>query len=239
KGSGLFSLLPKPRHDFLATPRQAPTISPTSSKKANSLVPRQVANKHLTHNKPVRKKTANLVDNDDDSDEANETGNGEMGNDFFTIPDKIESLQDDAAVNIEEYMKPVRKLHDDTQPDVCKPSLGEQGTSGSSVDNETDHDGANGCVMYPAYEPHSHIEEGDVEITDEVIRKLGGRKRKGEDMNSVVFREVDGKALMPDSKEWLTKALSQETAYRPSHKKGDGPTSQQKRKHQITYLAFQ
>ena len=35
------------------------------------------------------------------------------------------------------------------------------------------------------------------------------------------------------------KALSEETEYRSSHKKNDGPTSQQKRKHQITYLAHQ
>jgi hypothetical protein len=35
------------------------------------------------------------------------------------------------------------------------------------------------------------------------------------------------------------KALSEETEYRSSHKKKDGPTSQQKRKHHITYLAHQ
>ena len=46
---------------------------------------------------------------------------------------------------------------------------------------------------------------------------------------------------MPDSREWLTKQLTEESQYTSaqSHKKKDGPTSQQKRKHQITYLAFQ
>jgi hypothetical protein len=33
--------------------------------------------------------------------------------------------------------------------------------------------------------------------------------------------------------------LSEEAEYRSSHKKKDGPTSQQKRKHHITYLAHQ
>lgn len=52
--------------------------------------------------------------------------------------------------------------------------------------------------------------------------------------------DVSGDAIMPDSREWLTKQLTEEKSnFVQSHKRKDGPTSQQRRKHQITYLAFQ
>lgn len=55
------------------------------------------------------------------------------------------------------------------------------------------------------------------------------------------FIDVKGSELMPDPKEWLIKQLSEEQPKMRSHshKKNDGPTTQQRRKHQITYLAFQ
>lgn len=52
--------------------------------------------------------------------------------------------------------------------------------------------------------------------------------------------EVSGDAIMPDPNEWLTKQMTQEQGTKThSHRKNDGPTTQQRRKHQITYLAFQ
>jgi hypothetical protein len=54
--------------------------------------------------------------------------------------------------------------------------------------------------------------------------------------------EVSGATIMPDPKEWLTKQMTQEQntkIHSHSHRKNDGPTTQQRRKHQITYLAFQ
>jgi len=52
--------------------------------------------------------------------------------------------------------------------------------------------------------------------------------------------EVSGDAIMPDPNEWLTKQMTQEQDTKThSHRKNDGPTTQQRRKHQITYLAFQ
>jgi len=68
------------------------------------------------------------------------------------------------------------------------------------------------------------------------IQKLCGRKgKRGENVQII---DVSGEEIMPDPKEWLTKQLTQERPNR-SHRKGFGPSSQQRRKHQITYLAFQ
>lgn len=47
--------------------------------------------------------------------------------------------------------------------------------------------------------------------------------------------------MLKDAREMLLKGLMDDTTKRQSHskKKGNEPTSQQKRKHQITYLAHQ
>jgi len=64
--------------------------------------------------------------------------------------------------------------------------------------------------------------------------KMQGKKHRGkEDINI-----VDVKADDFISSVELTKGMTEEKELR-SHRKKDGPTSQQKRKHQITYLAFQ
>lgn len=43
---------------------------------------------------------------------------------------------------------------------------------------------------------------------------------------------------LTDRNEWLMKSVTEETTHKPKKKHGL-PTQQQKRKHQITYLAFQ
>ena len=71
------------------------------------------------------------------------------------------------------------------------------------------------------------------------LQRLCGRraKRQQQDMQLI---EVSGDAIMPDPNEWLTKQMTQEQDTKThSHRKNDGPTTQQRRKHQITYLAFQ
>ena len=60
--------------------------------------------------------------------------------------------------------------------------------------------------------------------------------------------DVNGDSLIPDSKEWLLKQLSEEQERRRVGRPDDssrggggggGTTSAHRRKHQITYLAFQ
>lgn len=70
------------------------------------------------------------------------------------------------------------------------------------------------------------------------MQQLCGRRDRLK-MQEINMIDVSGDAIMPDSREWLTKQLTEEVVHRPSHKRKDGPTTQQKRKHQITYLAYQ
>lgn len=75
-------------------------------------------------------------------------------------------------------------------------------------------------------------------LADEQFLRLQGKKQRGkEEINIVDVCEDDFRASQLE----LTKTLSQEVDPRSfSHrKKGEGPSTQEKRKHQITYLAFQ
>ncbi|KAL1463764.1 hypothetical protein WDU94_015485 [Cyamophila willieti] len=222
KGSGLFSILPKPRNEFLATPRQLPprVSAPTGSKTSSPLVPRQLKINGLPQTKPNVSKANKSVLIEDDYHSGDDE---DEGGDFFTIPDK-KPEPDETIVSdkiIEEYLKPLvpKKTNNTPRQPV------------QSVMSDLEEAGASSMEMGPAL-PNGSTE---IELNNDVLRKLGARKRKGEDL---IVREVNASSLMPDSREWLAQ-LSEETTYRPSHKKHDGPTSQQKRKHQITYLAFQ
>lgn len=50
--------------------------------------------------------------------------------------------------------------------------------------------------------------------------------------------DVNADDQLTNKNEWLMKSITEENTYRPKKKHGN-PTQQQKRKHQITYLAFQ
>lgn len=65
---------------------------------------------------------------------------------------------------------------------------------------------------------------------------MQGRRHKVENVDII---DVNGAELLTDKNQWLMKSLTEESTHRPSRKKHDMPTQQQKRKHQITYLAFQ
>ncbi|KAI5753310.1 hypothetical protein M8J77_025746 [Diaphorina citri] len=97
KGSGLFSVLPKPRHEFLATPRQM--CSSTCP-----LTPQNIKSKA---------KTTNPSDPDEHHfDEKKEEEN------FFTIPDrKSDTLEVVADKTIEEYLKPI--VQHETKASKC------------------------------------------------------------------------------------------------------------------------
>lgn len=63
-------------------------------------------------------------------------------------------------------------------------------------------------------------------------------KRRKEDIQIV---DVNQQEVLNDAREWLLKGLMDDTSKRQSSskKRGNEPTSQQRRKHQITYLAHQ
>ncbi|MBN3323364.1 PRCC protein, partial [Atractosteus spatula] len=76
-------------------------------------------------------------------------------------------------------------------------------------------------------------------IDDEAFRRLQGKRNQGKE--EVKFLEIKGDDQLSGSQQWLTKAITEEKDQRKSFskKKGDQPTGQQRRKHQITYLIHQ
>lgn len=77
-----------------------------------------------------------------------------------------------------------------------------------------------------------------LELDDKALQILCGGKRKRNQM-PVNIIELSGEEIMPDSKEWLLKQFTEEKTRSHSHKKNNGPSIQSRRKHQITYLAYQ
>lgn len=69
------------------------------------------------------------------------------------------------------------------------------------------------------------------------LRQLCGRKDRKAASQLI---DVRGDSLVMNSQEWLMQSLSEEKVQK-SHKKNkkDGPSTMEKRKHQITYLAHQ
>ena len=74
-------------------------------------------------------------------------------------------------------------------------------------------------------------------IDKDALLRLAGKRNKGEAIDIIDFSADD---LLLNKEEWMNKALTEEKpTYSYSNKKEGMPTQQQKRKHQITYLARQ
>ncbi|XP_066588563.1 proline-rich protein PRCC [Prorops nasuta] len=94
----------------------------------------------------------------------------------------------------------------------------------------------------PVPEQEYHIDsEGNIAIDDKAIEYLCGKrgvKRKNKEIDEANIIEINGEDIKPDEREWLVKALTEEPVQRPISV-NSGPSSQSKKKHQITYLAHQ
>ncbi|XP_065672903.1 uncharacterized protein LOC100205322 isoform X2 [Hydra vulgaris] len=82
-----------------------------------------------------------------------------------------------------------------------------------------------------------HQSNVDAQLDNDAIKALVGGKRKfrKEDINII---DVKGEDLQLSKGEYL-KNLTQDSGYRPKVSKKDEPRKLEKRKHQITYLAYQ
>lgn len=76
-------------------------------------------------------------------------------------------------------------------------------------------------------------------IDDEAFMRLQGKRNRGKE--EVKFLEIKGDDQLSGNQQWMTKSMTEEKQTRQSFskKKGEQPTGQQRRKHQITYLIHQ
>lgn len=91
----------------------------------------------------------------------------------------------------------------------------------------------------PAVEPPQEV-SGSVSsfMDDEAFKRLQGKRNRGRE--EINFVEIKGDDQLSGAQQWLTKSLTEEQNMKSfSKKKGEQPTGQQRRKHQITYLIHQ
>ncbi|XP_063433572.1 proline-rich protein PRCC-like [Mytilus trossulus] len=100
---------------------------------------------------------------------------------------------------------------------------------------ETDTVGPTICEQNAEVEGYSNVDDINVLQQDEEFLRLQGKHSRGKE--PIQFVDVNADDFISTAAYQI--ALTEETEYRPSHKKGEGPSSQQKKKHHITYLAHQ
>ncbi|XP_050402520.2 proline-rich protein PRCC [Patella vulgata] len=73
-------------------------------------------------------------------------------------------------------------------------------------------------------------------LQDEQFLRLQGKKERGKEEINIIDANMDD---MINNDIEITRSLTEESEYKAHRKKDNMPSSKQKRKHQITYLAFQ
>ncbi|GBP44589.1 Proline-rich protein PRCC [Eumeta japonica] len=242
KKSGLLSILPQPKNTVTSSVLSNKFIPNVLTQKSNSVsVKEKISFKSLKDDSKTNvNKTA--VDYSDDEED-------DIQNDFFSINKSNEVTENQIMIenekndtnnvnitnleapgvqkmphNIDAFLKPVNMAsnHSETQPN-------------SSIIDLQDN----------AYSKNYEIENSDnntesMTLDEEAILKLVGARgrRKKEDIEIV---DVNQQEVLQNAREMFMKGLLEDTTKRvsSSKRKGNEPTSQQKRKHQITYLAHQ
>jgi len=241
-GSGLFSLLPPPKNKMNRPNRSSHLPpSPAASQPSQSssqqnlkpqgvrkigLVPHRVANPvKATHTKP---KSGDNSDEDSDDDYL-----GVNSGSYFPTP----SL-------------PTTSKYKKVNPIPLQPSLPANSSfvslnmaNDSSATFPGDQDLGPAVAPYPPPAPNfSTSSSSNLVDNDEAIMRLAGKQNKLKEMkedgetgglNIIDLHEDDMKG---DPRVWLTKAMTEETAPRPT---GKGPKGLAKTRHHITYLAHQ
>ncbi|XP_015739902.1 proline-rich protein PRCC [Coturnix japonica] len=92
--------------------------------------------------------------------------------------------------------------------------------------------------MEPAQAPPQEMSTDSSFLDDEAFKRLQGKRNRGRE--EINFVDIKGDDQLSGAQQWLTKSLTEEKTMKSfSKKKGDQPTGQQRRKHQITYLIHQ
>lgn len=225
-GSGLFSVLPEPKH---APAKEA----------GRSLVPHVLTKRPTQIKKPMKKVTkkppaaTTIVDNvSDDDEEEVSTGTS----DFF-------SLSEEPDTN---YAKVAPVLPSDHVPATIAPSselireeprvpyTQPEGPTLSLEQHAHYHEVGPSTMEQEPSQPAAAATTG---IDEATFLRLAGKRGRADVIN---FIDVNADDALLTRHEWMTKALSEEKPQHGFSKKREGlPTQKQKQKHQITYLAHQ
>lgn len=240
KGTGLFSVLPPPKNMKVKEPNR--TLIPDSVSKSNKVTVKndKIPQKFLLKPASVSKKSEVGDEIDDDDDAA-------IGSSFFGSSLSESNSNTSIKTIDEEQIKPQASFSGSIEPlpahieqnvegVTCPLPLEQQSTEIISSTTQEHNNFIGPCISQVNVIP---VDNNPLELDEKALQILCGNKKKRQQMAMNIV-DLSGEEVMPDSKEWLLKQLSEEKKVRShSHKKGTGPSSQQRRKHQITYLAFQ
>jgi len=244
-GSGLFSLLPAPKNSFSRKPLAsvlqsegvAKTPALTESPNENNLKPQGVRKVGLVPHrvanpvKPMKQQTkvnkSDSEEDDDDEDYLNVNSNSyfqEKETSKYPSP----SLGSSININPVPAGSSSSSMRQDMYP---RPA--------STHDyNYTNDDLGPAVAPYPPPAP-SMPQPGQFVESDDAILRLAGKQNKlremKEDPNMKII-DINEGDMRGDPRVWLTKAMTEEQAPRPT---GKGPKGLAKSRHQITYLAHQ
>jgi len=214
-GKGLFSVLPAPKH--------------SAGKVTNRpLIPYSVKQKKT----PVKAKSPAQLLKENSAVHESDDEDLDSPSDFFSL-DSVGKLPDSGVI---------------LAPDVDIPSSSTgHAFSITSVNNDISaHDPASSASNDTNLDASASGEFGPNNLdmndmtsllSDEGFMRLRGHRKRGQpDIEIIDVSQAD---QLPSPDEWMRKVLQESTEYQPSRKKGFMPSAQQRRKHQITYLAFQ
>lgn len=240
KRSGLFALLPSPK-------REDKLIPQVLSRKNNDNSHYKSVNSYKTvRNEETVCDVSDCVKNKESDCVKNKELNFLKDNDFFSL-----SSSENNSILIKKTPEdfPDNRMSEVLRSQYADKEINNVDTCNSLIMTESIQQEP--LCINPVYEKESLYPVAtasftsvgsNIKLNDMALNQLCGtrdrHKLKAENLELI---DISGDSIMPDSREWLTKQLTEESQYTSahSHKKKDGPTSQQKRKHQITYLAFQ
>ncbi|XP_028701881.1 proline-rich protein PRCC isoform X2 [Macaca nemestrina] len=256
EGTGLSALLPQPKnltvketnrlllpHAFSRKPSDgSPDTKPSrlaSKTKTSSLAP--VVGTTTTTPSPSAIKAAaksaalqvtkQITQEEDDSDEEVAPEN------FFSLPEKAE------PPGVEPYPYPIPTVPEELPPGT-EPEPAFQDDAANAPLEFKMAAGSSGAPWMPkpgddySYNQFSTYGDANAAGAYYQFKRLQGKRNRGRE--EINFVEIKGDDQLSGAQQWMTKSLTEEKTMKSfSKKKGEQPTGQQRRKHQITYLIHQ
>uniref|UniRef100_A0A9L0RUN7 Proline rich mitotic checkpoint control factor n=1 Tax=Equus caballus TaxID=9796 RepID=A0A9L0RUN7_HORSE len=256
EGTGLSALLPQPKnltvketnrlllpHAFSRKPSDGSSDTKPSRQasktKPSSLAP--VVGTTTTTPSPSAIKAAaksaalqvtkQITQEEDDSDEEVAPEN------FFSLPDKAE------PPGVEPYPYPIPTVPEELPPGT-EPEPAFQDDAANAPLEFKMAAGSSGAPWMPkpgddySYNQFSTYGDANAAGAYYQFKRLQGKRNRGRE--EINFVEIKGDDQLSGAQQWMTKSLTEEKTMKSfSKKKGEQPTGQQRRKHQITYLIHQ
>ncbi|MEQ2224627.1 hypothetical protein ILYODFUR_009360 [Ilyodon furcidens] len=264
-GSGLSSLLPKPKN-LTVKETDRPLIPHTLTKRQEHKAPKPGAPAQGVIGSSASPSAIKAAAKSAALQVAKQIATDDQDNEEDITPQNYFSLEDSShplpVVDTSVDLEP-------TVPTEPFPSVAadEPGQSNAPLDFGGNHEGASaweeqynqyqqpmaGPEAFPEgyYNEQPYYQDSNPELAeaeepdnsamfdDEAFMRLQGKRNRGKE--EVKFLEIKGDDQLSGNQQWMTKSISEEKQTRQSYSKrrGEQPTGQQRRKHQITYLIHQ